>query len=492
MLGACGDDGAVTPGEGSSDTSAGSATTSGSTTVVADGSTGSSTSGTGEGTDQGTAETGFDPPEPVCGNGYVEDDEECDDANAVEDDACNSACQVPCGLQWATLTLGPTLDSEIEGLAVTRDGDDQILVAGRLREITVEMDGTMIEGDDTVLVQSYDPSGGMVWEQILGTAEGDAYVAGVAVDAANDVYVAATLDAADGGTAIQVTKLAAATGATTWVHDFDGAIVGEDERAFGIAVGPDGQPVVSGQVRVGAGDDDVWLRKLDAVDGGELWTQTHSGVGSGGFSTDDGGPLGIAPDGSIYVLARIYEDFATQRGALLRFAADGGPAQWTFQPDIAGVDQTFELGPLVVGGDGLPVMSVLRTTGATVDFWIYQVDAGGQEVWSRERPDFEARGAGTDWILEGLAASGDELVVQGRYINDQRLAGSSWWETWVTRLGPDANPRCQVLEQASFRGLLPPSLRGFAVATASDGSALVTGLQSSSDEAGLWLGSFRE
>jgi hypothetical protein len=211
-----------------------------------------------------------------------------------------------------------------------------------------------------------------------------------------------------------------------------------------------------------------------------------------GFSPDDGGPLAIAPDGSIYVLARIYEDFQTQRGALLRFAADGGPADWSYQPSIGGTDQQFGLGPLTVGGDGLPVMSVQRSSGASIDFWIYKVDADGQEVWSRERADFEVPGVGNDWILEGLASHQDALVVQGRYLNDVELAGSEWWEIWVARLEADASPRCQVLQQASFRGLLSPSLRGYAVATASDGSAVVTGERISDDEAGLWLGSFRD
>jgi cysteine-rich repeat protein len=487
LLGACGDDGAVMPAEGSS--SDGGSTAMPGTTTVVDESSGTTTSAM---TDASTDDTGFRPPEPACGNGYVEADEECDDGNAADDDGCTNACQVPCGLQWSTLSLGPTLDSEIEGLEVARGEDDQIAVAGRLREITVERDGTVIEGEDTVLVQSHAAMGGMVWERILASPDGDAFVGGVAVDAAGDVYVAASIDAADGGSAIQVTKLAAADGGTTWVHDFDGAFVGEDELASGIAVGPDGQPVIAGQVRAGDGDDDVWLRKLDAADGTEVWTQTHSGVGAGGFSTDDGGPLAIAPDGSIYVLARIYEDFQTQRGALLRFTADGGPAEWTFVPSIAGANQQFSLGSLTVGEDGLPVMSVQRTGGVTIDFWIYKVDADGRQVWSRERADFEVRGAGTDWILEGLASNGSELVVQGRYFNDQRLVGSTWWETWVTRLGPDGSPRCQVLQQASFRGLLPPSLLGYAVTTASDGSAVVTGAQTSSDEAGLWLGSFRD
>ena len=163
-----------------------------------------------------------------------------------------------------------------------------------------------------------------------------------------------------------------------------------------------------------------------------------------------------------------------------------------FQPVIAGADQSFSLGPLAVGEDGLPVMSVLRSGGLTVDFWIYKLDAEGQELWLRQRADFEVPGVGTDWVVEGLAAAGEELLVQGRYVDDQELAGSAWWETWVTRLRADGSARCQVLQQADFRGLLPPSLSGYAVAAGSDGSAIVTGEQVSDDEAALWLGSFRD
>lgn len=492
MLVACGDDGTATPAEGSTGSTTAAISTDGSTTAAVDeGST--STSSTGSTTDEPTTgDTGFDPPQPMCGNGYVEEGEECDDANEQDDDACSNACQVPCGLQWSTLGLPPTLDSEIVGLSVARGGADQVVLAGRLREITVDMEGTVTEGDDTVLVQSHDAAGlGMVWEQVLGTPDGDALVAGVAVDAVGDVYVAATLDAADGGTAIRVTKLAAADGAELWVHDFDGPFVGEDELAWGIAVGPDGQPVVSGQLRVGDGDDDAWIRKLSAVDGTEVWTQTYGGVGSGGFSTDDGGPLAIGPDGSIYVLVRIYEDFETQRGTLLRFSPDGGPPQWTFQPTIPGADQTFVLGAVSVGSDGRPVMAVLRVN-AFVDFFIHQLDETGNEQWSRTRADFEVRGAGDDWWVEGLSHVGDELVVAGRYVNDQRMGGSAWWEAWVSRLAPDGSARCQVLQQAQGDELIPPSLLGYAVATMDDGSAVVTGQQSASGEEALWLGSFRD
>ncbi|MCA9705107.1 MAG: PQQ-binding-like beta-propeller repeat protein, partial [Myxococcales bacterium] len=472
LLLACGDDGTGVPQP---------------TTAATEDSTGPmlTTGVVDEGTDEGsssttaepgsTGDTGFEPPVPECGNGYVELGEECDDGNRDDGDACSNACQVPCGLEWSTVTLGPTLDSEIEGLSVARSDSEQIVVSGRLREITVEMDGTVIEGDDTVLVQAYDAVGGFAWEQVLGTADGHARPAGVAVDAAGDVYVAATLDAADGGTAIRAYKLAAADGMQLWTHDFDGPLPGEDEEAFGIAVGPDGQPVISGQARVADGDDDVWLRKLDAADGTEVWTQTHSGVGSGGFSIDDGGPLAIAPDGAIFVLARIYEDFQTVRGTLLRFGADGGPPTWTFTPDVPGASQVFFLGAIAVDDAGAPAMVVTRPA-VGINGWLFRLDAAGQEVWSRTHEQFIQPGIGDEWRFEGLAFDGDELVILGRVYDDQRIPGSEWWEPWVARVASaDAAVRCQVTHTVDDGGLVPPSLSTYGVALTSESSALATG-----------------
>lgn len=486
VLGACGDDGAVEP---ATDSSSGGASSSGTTVPDPDSTTvGPVVTSTDDG--ETTEETGFDPPEPMCGNGFVEGDEECDDANDEDGDACNNACQIPCGLQWSVLVLGPTLDSEIEGRTIEEDADGTLVIAGLLQEVTVEMDGTVLEGDDTVVVQSHMPEGGLLWEQVLGDAVGDVNIAGAALDEAGNIYVSATVDAADGGTAIRAWRLDPTDGAVVWTHDFDGAFEGETDSAFGIAVGPDGNPVVSGQSRAGDGDDDVWLRKLDAASGAEQWTQTYSGSPTGDFSTDDGGPVAIGPDGSVYVLSRIYENFSTIRGTLLRFGPDGGEPTWIYTPDIPGANQDFSLDALAVSSLG-PVMSVSRVDGSDIAFWIYQLDPQGEVLWSRERADFDLEGIGDDWLVEGLMGNGDELVVLGRYLASDRQEGVSWWEPWVTRLDADAELRCQVLQQGQFEGLIPPSLLGYGLDVAPDGSALVTGEQNSADESGLWIGSFR-
>ncbi len=462
------------------------------TTMVADGTATTSATSDVTTTDGGsTEETGFDPPEPACGNGFVEGDEQCDDGNRDDGDSCSSACEIPCGLQWSTLTLGPTQDSEIAARQVTRDANDQLFLSGRLQEITVDKGGEVTEGEDTVVVQSHADGGGLAWEQVLGDPQGDVSSAGIAVDAAGDVYVATTVDAADGGTAIRVYKLLGADGGMGWTHDFDGAFVGEDETAFGIAVGPDGMPVVSGQVRAGDGDDDIWLRKLDATTGVEVWTETYSGVGAAGFSTDDGGPVAIGADGSIFVLSRIYVDFQTQVGTLLRFGPDGGAPTWTFTPDIGGTNQSFGLVDVAVASDGGPVFVVERVDGGTVGFWMYKLDDAGGQQWSRDRTDFENEDDGTDWILEDFARDGDELVVLGRYINNVQRRGESWWEPWVARLDAAGDSRCQVAHQGDPVGLFPPSLLGYGLTVTGNGSAVAVGEQASTDESGLWIGSFR-
>src|SRR5690606_24069913 len=96
-----------------------------------------------------------------------------------------------------------------------------------------------------------------------------------------------------------------------------------DDIGSGIAVTPDGDLVVVGRVRVGDGDDDVWVRKADPSDGSEIWTMTWTGVGDGMFSTDRVGAVSVAPDGSVWVGAREHIAFDTQDATLLHFDADG-------------------------------------------------------------------------------------------------------------------------------------------------------------------------
>lgn len=489
LASACGDD---IPGEVDTEGTAGAtmATISGPDPTT--GSEGPTTAPATEGDDTTAGEssdTGFDPPVPACGNGFVEDGEQCDDANRVDDDACSNACFVPCGLELSTLVAAPTLDSQVEGIEVAATPDGGAVAVAFLREITTDQRGNQTIADDTVLVISWDDAGRLRWQTALASADGDVDAAGVVVDATGDVYVATTADAADGGRSIVTQRLAAGDGAEVWTTTFDGDVPGGDDIATGIALAPDGDLVVAGHVRVADGDNDVWVRKMGVEDGAEVWTATHSGTGSGGFSTDSGGPVAVAPDGEVYVVARLYADFETIEATLLRFDAAGAGVVWALPPDIAGTEQQWTALDVEATADGSIVYAFERVTGAELDFRVRKVDADAVVQWELDREAFVGRGA--DWRLSGLASVEREIVVAGSRTNDFTLGRTGFTDVWVVRLSGDGTPRCRVEHTEAGRGLVPPSVLARGVVSASDATAIVTGRYLSEVEQAVWLGWFR-
>jgi cysteine-rich repeat protein len=419
----------------------------------------------------------------------VEVDELCDDGNRIDDDGCNNACQVPCGLESATLVLPPTAASSIDGLAIVRDLDENIVVGGFLQEVTVDERGTETVSPIEVLVASFDTTGVQRWSERIVGSEGSIVVADVVTDAEGNVYVAATMDATVGGSDIMVFKLDGSDGSELWSHRHDAPLGATADLAFGVAVGPDGQPVVSGQVRVGEGDDDVWVRKLESSDGTEVWTSTWTGPSTGTFSTDNGGPVAVGPDGEVFVAVEAYLDADTIPTTLLRFAADGGEPVWSFEPDLGLGSEVSRPVDLTVDGEGSVYLSLERPTGGVLQFFVIKVDGEGAEVWSKARTEFET--FPSEWVLAGAAPtdSGD-LVVGGRVLNDGFMDGSGWWEIWLARLDDEGNPLCSIEHQSPSDALLPPSLFGRNLTVDGAGAPLVVGQLLDDEDEALWLGRF--
>lgn len=479
-------------GSSSSDDTDGDTETTGtsvatSTAGTSTGSTASASSGTAE---SGNVDTGFDPPQAECGNGFVEPGEQCDDANDIEDDECNNACLVPCGLEWAVTELPPTGESNITGLQVARDGDDQIVTAGYLREVTTDQEGTPMYGPDEVLVVKVDASGAEAWDLRLTSDVDDLTLGGLAVDAAGDVYLAMTTDAADGGTDIEVRKLAGSDGSEVWTHAYDSQVDDSEDAATGLALTSDGDVVIAGTVRVAEMDSDVWVRRLSSADGAEVWTSTWSGQGGGGFSTDKGGSVAVASDGAVYVMAREYVDFETAPAVLLRFASDGSASEVVFTPQHDGQIQVFTPLDVEVDRDDNVLLAVERLTFGFIEFWVYKLDAGGAELWRRERADYED--AGDNWRLLDLAVDAeDSVVLAGRFWQQDPVQDFAWGEIWLRRLDPGGALMCAIDYRAPSEELVPASLSVEGVATRSDGGPIVTGMQELETEVALWLATFR-
>lgn len=470
-------------------TTEGSTTSGSSTTEVAPSS--SSTTGlTDPTTGAASTSTGFEPPTPVCGNGYLEAGEECDDANLEDGDSCDHTCKIPCGLEAEVVALAPSAESELWGVAVAAAPDGGVLVVARQREVTSDQDGNLTVGKIRTRALRYGVDLAPLWDVLLAPDDVDLVPNAAVADAAGDVYLTGTVAGQDGDD-IFVARLAAADGSLVWSLTHDGAADASDDLGRGVALTADGEVVVVGRVSDTDMDSDVWVRKLAASDGAEIWTSTWGGAGNGQFSIDDASDVAVALDGSIYVGAAEYVDFNHSEATLLRFAAAGGKALWSLAPiDDPISPHIHDPGLVAASPTGEALFVVRRTNGAVEPFWAVKVGADKQVLWTREVGDFQDDG--DEWALRGggFSAAGD-LALAGSYRLKDPMAQLEWTEAWVARLSPEGERRCLIHYDVPSDDLLPPSLTILAGALDPERRVLVTGQLVVGDEQQLWLGLFR-
>jgi cysteine-rich repeat protein len=487
LLAACGDDGGSAADESSSSGAQGESTTStqGEDTSTDDAGPTDTTNGPAD----TSSETGFDPPTPTCGNGYVEDGEECDDANEVDDDACNNACLLPCGIEWSASHLGPTQDSDIYGLQVGVDGEDGSVAIGFERRIDVDPKGNPTIGEPTAVVVAFDSDGNERWSRVLAEAGLSVTPGDVVVDDAGTAYVALSVEQETGGRDVHVLALDPEGGETIWTHEVVAPAVDGDDVPEGLALAPDGDLVLVATVRVADMNDDAWVRKLATTDGTEVWTETFDGMATGEFSTDNGGPVAVGADGTVYALVQPYVDFSTVPVTLIAYPADGGAPLWTFTPEQGGAAQEFFPVGVAVGDDGSIYLGYERLT-SQIEFWFTRLDADGTEIVTFDRDHFIVPDVGGDWRMSGIAYAPDRgPVAFGNY--DAGSAADDWVEAWIAQLDPDAEIRCRTTHQADSGGLVPPTIFVNGGAVGVDGGPFVVGEMIDEPESALWIARFR-
>jgi len=488
----CGDDVSSSADEGGS---------SGAETMMSTGGTDDATSTTaGPGTtasdstgdaEDSSSESGFEPPVPECGNGFVESDEECDDANDDDEDGCTSQCQRQCGIEWVAAALPPTDTSDLLPRGVVADAGGGATVAGYLREITTDQRGNETILDEEGIVLRTDGDGEVLWEVRLAEAGTDVDVAGVATDDDGNVYVVASVDIPGEDSDIRLYKLAS-DGSEIWSVDHDSAVDSAEDFAFGVAIGADGHPVVSGQVRVGEGDDDVWVASFDADTGGNLWMAQWTGSFSGSFSTDDGGPLAIGADGTVYVLAREYIDFETSVVTLLGFDPATGDATELFTPEVGVGGEDHRPTGVAVDEGGAVVLSYTRVLPASEEYNVLRVEGGTATAIADATTFADAsplRDASEFTVESAAPLAGGGLVLTGQLLREGK--GASWAETWVARLDAQDALDCMFVRESPQLSLVPGSLRGSAISANGDGRAFVAAQEFEDGVQSLWLGAFR-
>jgi hypothetical protein len=381
----------------------------------------------------------------------VDPGEECDDGNSVQGDGCNNDCVLSGTELWTR-----TYESG-EALGVATDGDDNVIVVGRVH---------LVDQGTDFWVGKHDASGAELWTRSFdGSPEEEDLslhdaACGVATDSAGNLFVVGVgggawhefawlgkLDADGNEQWIQTHGVygshSAAHGAATdsndnliagggladgqgsdiWVRkqdpagdelwsDKDGSLAGE--HAYGVAVDGADAVVVAGHIRVlgtqGYIHSDIWVRKYDPA-GNELWTRTHDAGDTGDAA------YGVATDrnGNVVVVGTIavpdYPD--TDAAAVyiwIRKYDPSGSEVWTRIHDSSSEDNAR--GVATDSADSIVVVGWTNSPGESSDAWIGKYDASGDPLWTRAYDS----GVDNDDAAHGVATdSADNVIVVGRY-----------------------------------------------------------------------------
>lgn len=200
----------------------------------------------------------------------------------------------------------------------------------------------------------------------------------LALDSQDDVYVTGRAMISGQGTEIITMKLDGNDGQILWTQYVGGAAL-QDDIAWDIVVGPDGNPVITGYI-VDAGNAAYYFtRKLAALDGAMMWERIEPGALNN--IEVRSGWLGVMDDGDIVMCHRTFGSNGYDV-VLKRYAASDGATVWATVYD----------GP-THGGDDVRAMRLdsegnLLVAGVQDAFWNYDYmvlkfdSADGSLLWS--------------------------------------------------------------------------------------------------------------
>ena len=233
--------------------------------------------------------------------------------------------------------------------------------------------------------------GADTWRSVAAAPDGSVYAAGI-------VYIS-------GGTEyINLIKYSSA-GKKIWKRTYDTG-TGND-RAYGVAAGPDGSVCVVGHTTPGGlSATDIWVRKYSPK-GKVKWTDSYGTTY--GYSWEYGNGVAVAPDGSIYAVgATLVENEG--RNVWLRKYGPKGKVKWTKTYNRSmdgGASQDDGYGVAVAPNGRIYVVGTSSTTAQGYDLWLIKVSPKGALKKSKT---FNEPGSTLDDIGHSVAAAPDGSV----------------------------------------------------------------------------------
>lgn len=458
--GSCSDDGS---GTGSTDAGTAMPTTSGG----GEGSTSGDASGPQDDTttDDPTTMGVTTLPDPICGNGILESVEECDDGNLEDGDGCDADCTLNLDTSlWQQTHAGDAMLREAgHGVAVDSQGD--IVVGG------YEID---VMGDPNMWVAKYDPDGNQLWAMALDPSGGlDDRIYGVAIDPMDNILLVGDADVAPSSSDLWVGKLDP-DGAELWTTTFDGPD-GGDDGARGVASDAAGNVALTGFVRVGNNDVDIFVAKLDP-DGNTQWTDQVPGPDT---LDDRGQGIGVDSEGNIVVGGYVSIN-GSDRNVWVREYDPDGNERWTDEWDGPASADDRGFGLTVAPDDSVAITGTTPVIATNQDVWLGRWDSEGTLLWIKQ---FGSQAVLNDHGLDVAADADINFIVVG-----YRSNSNTDTEIWMRKYDEGGN----VVWAQSVVGAGGDRDQANGVATDADLNIVVTGeiRQTPGNDGDLWLGKF--
>jgi uncharacterized delta-60 repeat protein len=254
------------------------------------------------------------------------------------------------------------------------------------RDVAVAPDGTVyivgyVESASdgmNIWIRQYAPDGTPGWTDTVDGADHDhdrAY--GIAVGPNGRLYVIGSTIVSGENTNIWLRKYTPA-GSVKWTKIKNGPVNGAD-TGWAVAVSPNGRSVyAAGSIDVGMpGSNNIWIRKYSKK-GKKKWTRTHDGPDS---ESDIPWSIAVAPDGMVYVAG--HEDAPDEGGHIwVRKYTPGGTVVWT--RTHSGDSAEDRAHGVAVGSGGGVYVTGFKTIGGDSRIWLRKYTSGGGVAWTKK------------------------------------------------------------------------------------------------------------
>ncbi len=249
-----------------------------------------------------------------------------------------------------------------------------------------------------------DATGEVLWSQSYASpnAENDSAYA-LALDGSGDIFIAGRINVEGRLDEIALLKFANDDGELLWMA-LDGGAARLDDRALDVAVGPDGDPVVTGLVQNANGTASLLTAKYASADGSPVW-----GVLTTGLVNDASGDgwIGIDGAGDVLLAAKAWHSSTSYDVLCAKLDGDDGLQLWRIdwtngtRADDPGAMLVDAAGDVIVagvtGGDYLTV-KLSGTNGSRTWLSTYNGPQGWYDV-----ANGVAFGAGGEILVTGFS-----------------------------------------------------------------------------------------